>query len=61
VTLEDVLETALGTEIVDEHDKVDDLQALARTQGSGRVREGIVGVPEPPHRAAPPNRPSPGA
>jgi len=30
VTLEDLLETVLGTEIVDETDKVDDLQKLAR-------------------------------
>lgn len=30
VSLEDVLETLLGLEIVDEFDRVDDMQALAR-------------------------------
>ena len=39
VTLEDVMECLLGKEIVDEHDKVEDMQALARERG---------GVPEPP-------------
>ncbi|KAA3605499.1 MAG: HlyC/CorC family transporter [Planctomycetota bacterium] len=32
VTLEDVLEALLGEEIVDEHDEVEDMQALARKQ-----------------------------
>ncbi len=38
VTLEDLLETALGTEIVDEHDRVTDLQGLARAEGAARIR-----------------------
>jgi CBS domain containing-hemolysin-like protein len=33
VTLEDVLESLVGSEIVDEKDQVDDLQALARRRG----------------------------
>lgn len=33
VTLEDVLESLVGSEIVDEKDQVEDLQALARRQG----------------------------
>lgn len=36
VTLEDILETLLGTEIVDESDRVEDLQLLARTLGEQR-------------------------
>lgn len=32
VTMEDVLETLLGTEIVDEHDEAEDLQKVARAQ-----------------------------
>ena len=34
VTLEDLIETLLGAEIVDEHDAIVDLQAHAREQGS---------------------------
>lgn len=37
VTLEDVLETLLGMEIVDEVDKVEDMQALARQQWEKRA------------------------
>jgi CBS domain containing-hemolysin-like protein len=36
VTLEDLLETALGHEIVDETDKVVDLQAAARKEGKNK-------------------------
>lgn len=39
VTLEDVIETLIGIEIVDEHDKVKDLQNLARQQWSNRIRK----------------------
>jgi len=43
VTLEDVLETIFGVEIVDEKDKVEDLQALARQLWQERAaRMGIV-------------------
>ena len=38
VTLEDVVETLLGMEIVDEVDKVEDLQALARRQWEKRAK-----------------------
>ena len=38
VTMEDVIETLLGLEIVDEHDKAPDMQALARKQWELRAR-----------------------
>jgi CBS domain containing-hemolysin-like protein len=38
VTLEDVVETLLGMEIVDEADTVDDMQALARQQWQKRAK-----------------------
>ncbi len=38
VTLEDVVETLLGMEIVDEKDKVEDMQALARQQWEKRAK-----------------------
>ena len=38
VTMEDVIETLLGLEIVDEHDKTPDMQALARKQWELRAR-----------------------
>jgi len=37
VTLEDVLETILGAEIVDEHDEVADMRELARQQADDRA------------------------
>ncbi|QDU83084.1 Hemolysin C [Planctomycetes bacterium Pla163] len=39
VTLEDVLEQMLGSEIVDEHDRVDDMQALALARAAERQGE----------------------
>ena len=39
VTLEDLVETLIGTEIVDEHDEVVDMQQLARTKWTARQRE----------------------
>ena len=36
VTMEDVIETLLGSEIVDEHDEAADLRALARSRASKR-------------------------
>ncbi len=38
VTLEDVIETVLGLEIVDEHDTVEDMRALARKQWDKRAQ-----------------------
>ena len=38
VTMEDVVETLLGMEILDEMDKVEDMQALARRQWKKRAR-----------------------
>ncbi len=38
VTLEDVVETLLGTEIVDEADTIEDMQALARRQWAKRAQ-----------------------
>ena len=38
VSLEDVVETLLGMEIVDEMDRVEDMQALARQQWSKRAK-----------------------
>lgn len=39
VTLEDAIETLLGREIVDESDRVEDMQALARSNYRNRLRE----------------------
>ena len=39
VTMEDVIETLLGMEIMDESDTVEDMQELARTKFRGRLRE----------------------
>ncbi len=39
VTLEDVIETLLGREILDERDTVEDMQALARAKYRRRLRE----------------------
>ena len=39
VTLEDILETLLGLEIVDESDKIDDMRKLARSLWQRRARE----------------------
>ena len=38
VTMEDVIETLLGLEIVDEQDNADDMQVLARKQWEVRAR-----------------------
>lgn len=46
VTLEDILETIFGVEIVDEKDKVEDLQALARKLW--RERADRMGIELPP-------------
>ena len=38
VTIEDVVETLLGMEIVDEMDRVEDMRALARQQWEKRAK-----------------------
>jgi len=56
VTLEDVVETLLGMEIIDESDHVDDMQALARQQWQKRARalgidiENLVQEPKEPEK-----------
>ena len=43
VTMEDVIETLLGLEIMDESDNVEDLQLLARRKWEERAkRSGII-------------------
>ena len=37
MTLEDVIETILGAEIVDEHDEVADMRELARQQAEDKT------------------------
>ncbi|NIC40049.1 CNNM domain-containing protein [Aquabacterium sp. A08] len=55
VTLEDVVETLLGIEILDEGDKVDDMQKLARQLWAKRAeRMGIKLTPSADEQAAPP-------
>ena len=53
VTMEDVIETMLGLEIVDESDSVEDMQQLARRRWEQRAQ--AMGVELPP--AAPPAEP----
>ena len=48
VTLEDVLECLLGEEIVDEHDREDDMQALALKRGRLRRDRGEDEQPQEP-------------
>ncbi len=49
ITLEDVFETLLGTEIVDEKDRTADLQRLARRLGKRRTR--AMGIEDAPRDA----------
>ncbi len=60
VTMEDVVESFLGSEIVDESDVEIDMQKLATRLGRRRARElGMTDAPAPgnPPRAAPPREP----
>ena len=45
-TLEDIIETLLGLEIVDESDSVEDMQALARKQWQQRAKRMGIKLPE---------------
>jgi len=49
VTMEDVVETLLGMEIVDENDAIEDMQKLARKKWRERARE--LGIVEPKKEA----------
>lgn len=48
VTMEDVLETLIGLEIVDEMDSVQDMRAMARAQWEARAKHIGSSPPEPP-------------
>lgn len=59
VTLEDILETLLGVEIVDETDTVEDMQALARQFLETRHRTSEKANPSAPeHSSAGPEKPA---
>jgi CBS domain containing-hemolysin-like protein len=47
VTMEDIIETLLGLEIVDESDNADDMQALARKNWEQRAKRMGIIAPEP--------------
>jgi len=48
VTMEDVLETLIGLEIVDEMDSVKDMRAMARAKWEARAKHIQTDPPEPP-------------
>jgi len=52
VTMEDVLETLLGIEIVDESDTIEDLRKVARDKWTQRARKLGLELPEPPAGSA---------
>jgi len=61
VTMEDVMETLLGIEVVDESDVEPDMQALARRQWTKRARAlGIIPSEEDPSAGAPGGKPEAG-
>jgi CBS domain containing-hemolysin-like protein len=51
VTMEDVLETLIGLEIVDEMDSVQDMRAMARAKWEARSKHIDSNSPEPPKSA----------
>ena len=53
VTMEDVLETLIGLEIVDEMDSVQDMRAMARSKWESRAKHIDRRPPEPPKPAEP--------
>jgi CBS domain containing-hemolysin-like protein len=54
VTMEDVLETLIGLEIVDEMDSVQDMRAMARAKWESRAKHIESNPSEPPKPADPP-------
>ncbi len=50
VTMEDIIETLLGLEIMDESDQVTDLQLLARENWQKRAKK--LGIPDEPEKGA---------
>ncbi len=48
VTLEDVVETLIGMEIVDEIDKIDDMRKLARSRWTDRIKRAGIDVRQLP-------------
>jgi CBS domain containing-hemolysin-like protein len=53
VTMEDVLETLIGLEIVDEMDSVQDMRAMARSKWETRAKHIDSSPPEPPKPSEP--------
>lgn len=53
VTMEDVLETLIGLEIVDEMDSVKDMRAMARAKWEARAKHIETKPPDPPKPADP--------
>lgn len=47
VTMEDVLETLIGLEIVDEMDSVQDMRAMARSKWEARAKHIVNNLPDP--------------
>ncbi len=47
VTMEDVLETLIGLEIVDEMDSVQDMRAMARSKWEARTKHIVNNLPDP--------------
>jgi len=54
VTLEDVVETLIGIEIVDEVDQIDDMRRLARQKWEDRMKRIGIDVRPPEHQQEPP-------
>ena len=47
VTLEDIVETLIGIEIVDESDTIDDMRQLARQKWEARMKRVGIDIREP--------------
>lgn len=53
LTLEDIVETLIGIEIVDEYDRIDDMRRLARQKWESRMKRVGIDVPPPPQSLPP--------